>query len=416
MSNQKGVAPVFILIGFLVIALIAGGLYYLENKNNHSIQYTNSVPSNTPSYQIKSQVPKPSPSPINYPNANINSIKNKLVLRYNSSILVSDTNGSNIMKLIDGQNKPGFAGWSDEGKVIYYTELVNSKFTVYKKDLTSGVVTQLFTFMGKDQYGKNEEFYYGNVAVTHDGKHAIYSHDNGDISLYDIVNKTDKKLLNQKVCLSQNNQQELFNFVKPVFAGGQDCYGYYFPYWSPNDQRVVLRKIFYEGATQVVINPFENPVQEKGLKSGGSPPRWSPDSTMIAIAGSGYGQGSLYLITNIDNPVNKDVLQEHHDFKYSGATSVEWSNDGKLAFTYSIYEGSDNKSGVALYNINDNSIKPLIISPSNGEYNVETWLSDNKTVLIIDEDEKNNIWSLDVNTLSKQNLGISVDDVIGIVR
>lgn len=402
---QKGFASIFVIVGILVVALLVGGAYYLNTKHNQIPKSSNTPLTSSTNPQPQSKSAEPSPSNRNFPTANINSVNDKLVLRSNDSILVSDTNGKNIMKLLDSQNKVGFSGWSDEGKVIYYTELVNGKFTAYQKDLPSGSVNQLFSFVGGGSQ-KNEEFYYGNVAVRNDGKYAIYSHNNGDISLFNLTDKTEKKILSQKTCVSQNSQPKQFSLVQTVYAGASECYGYYFPYWSPDNQRVVLRKIFYEGATQVIISPFDSQIQEKDVKTGGSSPQWL-DGNRLIIPGGSYGSGSLYLITDVNNPVQKDLLDGNNEFK-NNVTSGVASREGKIAFTYSIYEGSTSKNGIALFNLSDNSVKPLITTDDQSY--TELWLPDNKTLLYTDE--RNNLWSLDITSLSKQNLGVSTNSVL----
>lgn len=391
------------IIGVVIlVSLVGSSAYYLGKKQNQPYQQQNSImPSPT------SQARKPTTNPtVNLLLADIKTLKGKLLYRLNDQIVVSNLDGSNAMKLVDSNNKTGYAGWSDGGRVVYYTELVGTTSTLYKKDLATGTVTKLFDYDSKE---KNIETHFLNVNVSSDGKFAVYSHAHGNLSLYDLTNNTTKLLLARKECLSYNNSNNV-SLIKPVYAGVAECYGYYYPYWSPNNQRVVIRKIFYEGATQVVVNPFTNPATEKDVKTGGSPPEWSSDSSKIVIPGAGYGSGSLYLISTPDNPINKDLLADNSDFKDSAVTSSALSNDGKIAFTYSNY--GQNKNGIALYDLNTNSIKPLM-NLSNGDNSyVQLW-TDNSNLLYKDGES---IWSLNVNTLSKTQLPITATALIEVVQ
>lgn len=410
-SSKRNLVTIIVVI-FLVLVGSLGGYYIGVNKNSRLQQNTNTVGSPslypTQSPNVSNPQPTNNSSNVNLPIANLRSLSGKLIFRDGDSILVSDANGSNPMRLVDSKNRLGFAGWSESGKVFYYTELVGTTGTVYKKDLSSGVANQLFTF---DSSEKNIETFVTNVNISRDGKYAIYSHNNGDLSLFDLTNKTDKKLLSQAPCLSyRNTEPSQFNLVKTVYAGNPgNCHGYYYPYWSPDGKKVVVRKIFYEGATQIVINPFEEPVQEKDTKAGGSPPTWSKDSAMLVIPGAGYGGGSLYLVTHLDNPDNKDILADDIDFKGSTVNSGAMSENGKIAFTYSNYEKQ--KNGIALYTPNDNAIKHLL-DVTDDNY-VQLWLSDNKTLLYRNN---RNIWSLDTVTMSQNKLPIYADGIIGIVQ
>ena len=408
-KNPRGFFNV--VLGALILLIVASGAYYLGTGERSSscidrdIEQSLSPTSPPVTYSTSQSNPN-----INHPPANISSLKGRLIFRYNNYILISDPNGSNPMKLIESSNKLGFAGWSDNGNVFYYSELVGTTGNVYKKDLITGATTQLFTF---DSKGKNIETFAKNVAISRDGKYAIYSHSGGDLSLYDLENKTTRLIFAQKECLSYNiKQNNNFSFVKPAYAEIGECYGFYYPYWSPNNQRVVVRKILNEGATLVIVNPFSNPITEKDLKSGGNPPDWTSNGEQIVLPGGGYGSGSLYLVNSLDNPVIKDLLA-NTEYNESIVHSGVISRDNKIAFSYSIEEGGKNESGIALYNLANNSVNHLLTT-TDGIYYVQLWLSDNKNLLYTTDNGE--LWSLDITTLAKQKFPVMAQEVIGIVE
>ena len=345
----------------------------------HPVTRSTSVPASTPSI---------TPLPV----ADLQSLSGKLVFWNNDSITVSDINGANQMRLVDNKNKQGFAGWSNGGRVFYFTELVGTTGKVYKKDLSSGITSLLFDY---NSDGKNTETFATNVNISPDGNYAVYSHDYGDLSLFNLTSKTYKKLLGAGSCGDRD----------PIIG----CYGYYLPRWSPDGKKVVAEKIFYEGSAQVLIDPFTNPVQETVTKSAGNPESWSKDGQQLVIPGSGFGEGSLYLYTHLANPDVTDLLANDINFKGSSVSSGAISGNGKIAFSYS--KSVKPESGIALYIPGQNLIKPLLIL--DGDISVLSWLPDNKTIIY---ENDSSIWSLDTTTLTQNKLSIDFDLFIGIIE
>lgn len=360
---------------------------------------------NTPRESVRNNGFTPSPQVTLQPTASpIPPPLNKLVYRDGTSIFVDDSSGKNSTRLVDDA---AFAGYSEGSKVFYYSQLDGTTATVYKKDLAGDAATKLFSF---DSSGKNVETFLYNVMVTSDGKYAVFSHNHGNLSLYDLTNGTERVLLNAKKCLTYAGTA--LNLIRPLAAGQPDCYGYYYPHWSPDNQKIVVRKIFFEGATQVVIDPFASKIQEKDVGASGEPPVWSADSRMLLFPGIGYGPGSLYLITNLDAPVNRDLLAERVDFQGTDVASAALSSEGRAAFSYSAYQGAMTRNGVALFNLKDDSAKLLLTTPVD-TWRVQAWL-DNQTLVL--RDDTNHFWTIDVDTLEKKELPIHGDAILTIIR
>lgn len=405
-SKNKNTKYISIILTLVLIIISLGGYILLSSQEKSKVTQVPEINQPTQSFPITQEVQETDISN-NLPTANVNTLAGKLVYTYNNTIFVSNSDGSNAVKLVDGKNKPGFAGWSNGGKIFYYTELSGATFTLYKKDLTSNISSKVFDFEGSD---KNVEFYSSNAHVSSDEKFVIYSRAK-DIHLYNLTNGLDKKLLTHKECLAKTNSNTLSSLiVKPVYASTTDCYGYYFPKWSPDNQRVVIRKILYEGAVQIVINPFENNAQEKDMKQGGIP-SWSSVDRLLAIAGSGYGPGSLYLISNVDSPIAQDIFLNNSVFKNRYVGGATWSSDKRIAFSFA--DDNNNQNGIAIYDTNTGVIKPLISTLNEINYDL-LWMTDNKTILFSDENK--NIWALDSITLSKQKLPVKADTIIEIIQ
>lgn len=384
--TSKSKKPLLVVLFIIISTLLFGGGWYLwTQQNQHSqTQKTDST-----------QAFPPIPTDSTFPEVSLKTLKGKLIYTRNntSQSVVSNLDGSNPMTL-DGD----FAGWSDEGRVFYFTKGAYPIDSLYKKDLESGEVTKLFDFSSNLH---REESRSRSVEVSSDGKYAILSHNGGDLSLYDLTKKISTRLLSKVDCEE---------------AGL--CSSYFPASWSPDSKRVLVYNVGWEQGWSLLINPFVRPVGE-GFRLDGSP-QWSFDSSMLLVSrtGSGfaYGDGNDYhggrlsLVSNLDNPVEKELLAKNPKYK-DGITSGVLSKDKKIAFTYS--SGQD-KEGIDLYDLNTDSIKPLLSFPEGGgNIFVELWL-DNNTLLYSEStppltaNSKYTVknWALDITTLIKTQLPI----------
>lgn len=410
-----------ILLGLLIV--VFGG--YLIWLNQNTVPSENKrfrdepVPTITP---IPSITPIP-PTPTDLPVANISSLKGKLIYKNGNSIIISDVDGSNQALLFKSDNpKFQFAGWSDEGKVFYYTEEVKSKGIVYKKDLSTGKVTQLFTFNTLDSRVP-DEFEEGmyeqplQVTVRKDGKFALYKNNGFDLSLFDITNKTSKKLLKYSPCWD---------------GGENECgptgkyYSYSFPSWSPDGLRAKVIVGYYEGFGTVVFNPFSDSILSKEIETEigdkinfrSCPSEWSGDSQMLVFACGGYGGLGLHIVTGFSNLKTEDLLASNSEMNKLAVLSAAISDNNEIAFITYGTEGKGER--ITLYSLKDNSTKPLVDLPSS-VYKVDFWFLDSRNFLYSKRENNESqtvqaLWVFDTITLSQKQLPIKVDDVIGLIQ
>lgn len=416
-----------ILLGLLII--VFGG--YLIWLNQNTVPSENKrfrdepVPTITPIPSITPSITPIPPTPTDLPVANISSLKGKLIYKNGNSIIISDVDGSNQALLLKSDNpKFQFAGWSDEGKVFYYAEEVKNKGIVYKKDLSTGKVTQLFTFNTLDSRVPDEYEYEQllQVTVRKDGKFALYIHNGADLSLFDITNKTSKKLLTYNPCWGGGDHE-----CGPT----EKYYTFSSPSWSPDGTMFFAIKGVYERSLTIIMNPFIGNLKQEITDIGGDcRSHWSKDSKMLlsACAGMALGEGRLNISTNfLDNPITKNVLSDKADFKKdrgNAIISAVFSDNGKVAFIYETLE----KKGFAFYDINDDSIKYLAGLPRNKTtYEIIDWLPDSESLLYRANDSVENtnggepelsgiLWELDTVTLMQKQLPIKTEEGVWLVQ
>lgn len=376
-----------------VIVIVVLGLYSLvDNFDTRSFNKLTPYESEMALLRCNSQLaqkitptvtPTATPTPTLPPRPpvrNIDTLSNKLIFKNGNDIVVSDHDGKNAAITVDGAENMGYAGRVGNDTIYFYTSITASTIGVFKKNVTSGDISLLFTFSGAI-----EGFYRIKVQLSPNNRYFIYS--NGNLYLYDIQNNTHRVLLSRKSCI-------------PPEIGSEQCYGYTLGEWSRNGNYALVYKGFWEGGVYIAINPFENPIQERYMKKIQETIEYN--STYMSVkVGTGYGVNSIHLYTMEDMPRDIDLLADS-PFKEIHSDSAETSSSGDVVFWV-----SDNRT-IGLYSINDHTSRTLK-KVSDDNYSVLAWLPDNKTILYTDD--KKAVWSLDTTTKTEQKLPIQADRI-----
>ncbi len=165
-------------------------------------------------------------------------------------------------------------------------------------------------------------------SVSPDGEHFIYS-EMRSLWLLDLASGESSRLLEGGAC---------------VLDSAADCDGYGAPQWSPDGEVVMVREGLYEKMLNILLNPFESPIDVTEVGHGYGRPAWSPDGERLCSWGRGFFDAANLDVHSIATGETTDILAQlpiptlakspkfYVDADLFGCA---WSPDGRLAVGYS---------------------------------------------------------------------------------
>ena len=165
-------------------------------------------------------------------------------------------------------------------------------------------------------------------SVSPDGEHFMYS-EMRSLWLLDLASGESSRLLEGGAC---------------VLDSGGDCDDYGGPQWSPDGEVVMVREGLYEKVLNILLNPFESPIDVTEAGHGYGRPAWSPDGERLCSWGRGVFDAANLDVHSIATGETTDILAQlpiptlgkspkfYVDPDLFGCA---WSPDGRLAVGYS---------------------------------------------------------------------------------
>ena len=134
-------------------------------------------------------------------------------------------------------------------------------------------------------------------SVSSDGEHVVYA-EMESLLLLDLASGESSRLLESGAC------------ALSVGGSGSDCYGYGEPQWSPDGEVVIVRKLLYEEARTILLNPFESPIDVTEAGHGYGRPAWSPDGERLCIWGREVFDAANLDVHSISTGETTDILAQ----------------------------------------------------------------------------------------------------------
>lgn len=226
----------------------------------------------------------------------------------------------------------GYAGYvrrPDGGIDLYYVEQLTDEsidrdryvadFGLYRTTLHGTIATQLLRFEGRPVGG----FLPTNAEVSPNGDFVAFA-EFGGLSLLDLSTGDTRRLLDNVSCLETHHS----------------CYGFYLPNWNPAGTLLTSKQIFYEGATEVILDPYVEPIILIEPKKGGLRADWSPGGDRVCLnEGSAYGDGMTYVFDIQDGSIQEitAVLKPFAgDYPLARSSGCAWSDDGNITLAIEI--------------------------------------------------------------------------------
>jgi hypothetical protein len=214
-----------------------------------------------------------------------------------------------------------------------------------------------------------EPFLGANAAVSPDGAHVLYSDADG-ISLLELSSGESRRLLtNSPPCIGTNN-----------------CFAYHHPRWSPDGERVLILKTFWEGGADILIDPFAATVEEVRTPGGGAfTATWSPDGARVCVSEFTYASAGAPLVYTVATGEFAEASAQLDlpppplpDALVIDARGCAWAPDGRLAFGYAMPNDYANLRIAVV----DASFAVLAQSgPVEGHIQLAGWLPDGSDLL-----------------------------------
>ncbi len=236
------------------------------------------------------------------------------------------------LRLTYGSIGAGYAGYvrrADGGIDIYYTSQESGdrdggSFAVYRSDLAGGDAVNVVEFPGSS---KNAEFYCCNASVSPNGMSLAYVDESG-LRLLDLRSGRTSLVVHNGLSVNCS-------------PSSSECFGNYFPLWSPTSDAIAFVRIYYEGSDLFLLRPFSpSPGETRIGRDGFAYRSWSPDGKeMCSQIGLSEHDGN--------SPRTRDVISGK-SFLLSSAllpplksaplvnagSGCAWSPDGRIAFSY----------------------------------------------------------------------------------
>jgi hypothetical protein len=242
-KSQRGFTPILILIGILILILVTVGTYYFGTKNSVSQNsQTNSI--NTPSPQSQ----------------NISQDKNVLAVFIRNRELWQLNQNQESKKITDtGSTVFAFDTLTEKNLLVFITEkLINhsSNFTEIEPDTVflqkiGQPAEKIFELQPKivDPNFNDYKLQLRDVGFSKDGRFlAITTSDS--LWLYDLTTK---------------KQTNVFTKIPDLNKGA--VYAYSTPIFSPDNKQLILKRGFYEGSDQILVNLASGDIKELGYQS-----------------------------------------------------------------------------------------------------------------------------------------------------
>ncbi len=205
-------------------------------------------------------------------------------------------------------------------------------FKVYRQELHGEAAPEeLFSFRGS---AKNVEFARTNVAVSADGRYAVYSDERG-LNLRDLQRGTETSLLANVDCSAAGSR-----------PAGTPCFSYFDPMWSASGDWLAASKIFFEGAAPVTLQPFAPHAEEHDLGSDFQfeYSTWSETGNELCLL-PGHSSGSA-IVAAPDGAMLADLGEKLRaalhleDTAKIFASWCGWGPDGEVAMLYASDNGA----------------------------------------------------------------------------
>jgi hypothetical protein len=337
-------AGMIVAFGLLAAACGGGDEVRLESTASPSPTPSQFEPSPTaseavtPEPTVAEAASAPSPSVVDQPKL-IFVRDTPSVFPTHGVLWVANLDGSEEQRLSPAGVEASFAGTvgskSGGWRFFYITRDSETDRTLWRKDLQSGDTDALFEFISHP--AKIVE-----ASISPDGVYAAYTH-GGGISLLDLARRDSRPLVGAD--------------FSGCATGPAGCGGYIWPNWSPDGRLLLVMKVFYEGGTAVVVDPFREPPMEliDASIADGLPSRatWAPGGS--AVCGYGrYAENSGLYVAEAPDWQMVNLLPEYELYGPGGAqgtvSGCSWLDDRRIVIASSHTGGAD-LSDVAVFDV-----------------------------------------------------------------
>lgn len=198
-----------------------------------------------------------------------------------------------------------------------------AKFTLFRVGFDVGDREAIISYLDRPL----EYFLPTNAAVSPDGTSVLYA-DEAGVTLLNIATRSRRLVVRNG----------------PPCKGGPHCYVYDHPRWTLDGSRALLTKTLYEGAQDVIIDPYSDPPSVIETSGGGNIiARWTPDGTRACVSEGTYAFAGAVLVYDIASSSTVDATTAlgvptlaENEGPLLDARGCAWSNDGRLAFGYTL--------------------------------------------------------------------------------
>jgi hypothetical protein len=252
---------------------------------------------------------------------------------------ISSPNGVAVppTALTSGALDVGYAGFVrvDGRTDIYYVEEANrgtpqqgnpAEFVLSRRAIEGGETAEVLRFRSREIDTFDN---LSTAAASPDGRYIAYA-DEAGLALLDTDSGATTRVTEKHM------------------TGNKESYAYYYPRWSPDGARLLVKKQLWEGSIDVVVDPFASPATLTETGKGGALSDWSPDGQKICMSEGSFVSYGALLVYDVSSSEFTDMTINVPAPTPSSPNSPRinshgcaWKRDGTLAVGYALPEGDD---------------------------------------------------------------------------